>query len=598
MDISAFYQGTCFDAYEFLGAHPVRDGYVFRTYAPRADRVALIGEFSDWQEIEMERMEDGNFFSCTIPAKEGQMYKYRIYRDGRGVDHADPYGYGMELRPNSASFLRDLSYKFGDEVWMKARTDCVKSALNIYEIHLGSWRKKGAGQTDWYTYREIAKPLVSYLKQAGYNYVEFLPLAEHSCDESWGYQNTGFFSPTSRYGEAKDLMYLVDYCHQNGIGVIMDFVPVHFAVDAYALAKYDGTPLFEPDAEDIAVSEWGSYNFAHERGEVRSFLQSAAAFWLDKFHFDGLRVDAVSRILYWMGDEKRGANLPAIRFMQHMNKGLKERFPSCILAAEDSSSYDGVTAKDERGLYFDYKWDMGWMHDTLKFFQMIPLGRSKNSDKISFSMYYFYKDRFLLPLSHDEVVHGKATIIQKMNGAYEDKFPQVRALYLYMYAHPGKKLNFMGNEIGHFREWDEKREQDWFLLKYPLHDEFSRFMAGLNHLYLEHPAFWEKDYEYDGFHWEAINQGDRNVYAFRRFAKSECILAVFNFCDVAEELTLVMEDVEKIEFLYGTIPGDKTLSPKDGTFVFWLAPYDARFYKVTPKRKKKGSKGALLSKKE
>lgn len=584
MNLQDFYNGTCFRVYDYLGAHVTEDGIVFRTYAPHADRVTLSGEFNGWKETEMQRVEDGNFFSVVAPAKVGQLYKYRIYHGGNVVEHADPYGYGMELRPKFASVIRALDYTFSDETWMKNRTDCVNGPLNIYEIHLGSWKKKGDGQTDWFTYREIAKPLVEYVKKTGYNYIEIMPLAEHATDESWGYQNTGFFSPTSRYGTAEDLMYLVDYCHQSGIGVILDFVPVHFAVDGYALANYDGAPLFEPEDRSIAVSEWGSYNFNHGKGEVRSFLQSAATYWLDKYHFDGLRIDAVSRMLYWMGDEHRGANKEAIGFISNMNRELKKMFPSCILAAEDSSSYDGVTSRAQNGLWFDYKWDMGWMHDSLKYFQMPPIGRSANSDKISFSMYYFYKDRFLLPLSHDEVVHGKATIVQKMNGRYEDKFPEVKAFYMYMYAHPGKKLNFMGNEIGHFREWDEKKEQDWFLLKYPVHDEFARFMTALNRLYLAHPAFWEKDYDYDGFRWDTINQGGKNVYAFRRFAKDETILAVFNFCDTPQSVTLNLGDAETLRFLYGTVCEEKTSALKDGTIELALSPYDARFYTVEKKK--------------
>lgn len=587
MDIGKYYRGECFDAYLTLGAHPEGEGYRFCTYAPRARQVSLIGEWNGWRETPMLRVGDGNFFACTAPAREGQMYKYRIYGKNGRRDHCDPYGYGMELRPHSASILRDLRrFRFSDGEWMASRTDKKGEPLNIYEMHLGSWRKKNASPTGWYTYREIAVPLIRYLKETGYNYVEFLPLAEHPTDESWGYQNTGFFSPTSRYGSAEDLMYLIDECHRNRIGVIMDFVPVHFAVDDYGLAEYDGEPLFEPAFSSHARSEWGSFYFDHSKGAVRSFLQSAAAYWLDLYHFDGLRIDAVSRLLYHEGDESKGANQLGIKFVRGMNKGIKERFPSCILAAEDSSSYEGVTERTERGLWFDYKWDMGWMHDTLSYFQLPPSLRSLNVDKVSFSMYYFYKERFLLPLSHDEVVHGKATVLQKMNGGYADKFPQAKAFYLYMYAHPGKKLNFMGGEIGHFREWDEKRENDWSLLRYPVHADFFRFMKGLNLLYLEHPALWERDYDYAGFCWESINQGGKNVFAFRRAAKGETVLAVFNFCDVAQELSLDMPDVSALSYLYGTVPNEKVLPSRDGGFVFWLAPYDARLYLV-----KKAAKG-------
>ncbi len=312
---------------------------------------------------------------------------------------------------------------------MKSRTDCKNKALNIYELHLGSWRKKN--NDTFYSYREIAKLLIPYLKTTGYNYVEFLPVCEHPCDESWGYQNTGFFSATSRYGKPQDLMYLIDKLHQNDIGVILDFVPVHFAVDQYGLAKYGGSALYEYPNEAVGISEWGSCNFMYSRGEVRSFLQSSANFWLSVFHFDGLRMDAISRIIYWQGDSKRGENGNAVDFIKVMNKGLKEKNKNCILIAEDSTNYKDVTAPvDQGGLGFDYKWDMGWMHDTLQYFQTPPTKRTEKYHKLTFSMLYYYNENYLLPFSHDEVVHGKATITQKMNGEYEKKFPQARAMYL------------------------------------------------------------------------------------------------------------------------------------------------------------------------
>ncbi len=489
MDFYGFYTGKIFDAYRFLGAHIEEKGVTFRTFAPAATRISLIGEFSDWQEWTMNRTHDGNFWECYAKnAEPGQMYKYRIYkRDGSFTDHCDPFGFGMELRPNTASIIRDLSsYTFHDEKWMKQRTDCKEKPLNIYELHFGSFRKPSEKADDWYTYTELADILIPYLKECGYNYIEVMPLSEHPCDESWGYQNTGFFSPTARYGTAQGLMEFIDLCHQNEIGVLMDFVPVHFAVDGYALADYDGTPLYEYPNSDVGVSEWGSCNFMHSRGEVRSFLQSAANYWLTEYHADGIRMDAISRIIYWQGDPARGVNNNAVAFIREMNRGLKAMHPSAMLFAEDSTSYPGITrSPGEGGLGFDYKWDMGWMNDTLDYFRTAPEYRSRDYHKLTFSMMYYYNDAYLLPFSHDETVHGKATILQKMYGEYDDKFPQARALYLYMYAHPGKKLNFMGNELGQLREWDEKREQDWEILKYPLHDAFHRFMKDLNQIYLD-----------------------------------------------------------------------------------------------------------------
>ena len=533
MDMYGFYTGKVFDAYKYMGAHIEEDGVVFRTYAPNALKVELVGDFNNWEGTEMKRIEDGKFFECRVPnLKEGILYKYRIYsKNGDCIEHCDPYGFGMELRPNTASIIRDLNeYKFDDDEWIKNRTDCKDKPLNIYEVHLGSWKKK-EGNT-WYNYRELEDKLIPYVKEYGYNYIEIMPLSEHPCDESWGYQNTGFFSPTSRYGTATDLKSLINACHKNNIGVLMDFVPVHFAVDSFALANYDGEPLYEYSYDDIAISQWGSKNFMHSKGEVRSFLQSAANYWIEEYHFDGLRVDALSNIIYWQGDSNRGENKDAVDFIKGMNQGLKYMHPNIILAAEDSTAYPKVTAPiEEGGLGFDYKWDMGWMNDTLEYFKLHPYDRRRAYHKLTFSMMYFYSEHFLMPLSHDEVVHGKATIIQKMHGEYDDKFKQARALYMYMYAHPGKKLNFMGNEIGQFREWDEKKEQDWNLLEYPMHNKFHRFMRDLSLVYINHPALFENDYETEGFNWVNCHEEEKCIYVFERICKDEKILALFNFSD-------------------------------------------------------------------
>lgn len=597
MDFYGFYTGKIFDAYTYLGAHvePVQ-GVSFRTFAPGASKISLIGEFNNWEEWTMNRVHDGNFWECyAADARPGQMYKYRIYaQNGSYVDHCDPYGFGMELRPNSASIIRDLSaYQFHDEKWQKSRSDCRETALNIYELHFGSFKKPSEKADDWYSYTEMIEILIPYLKEYGYNYIEIMPLSEHPCDESWGYQNTGFFSPTSRYGTAEELMQFIDACHQNNIGVIMDFVPVHFAVDAYGLARYDGTALFEYPHQDVGVSEWGSCNFMHSRGETRSFLQSAANYWLSVYHADGIRMDAISRIIYWQGEPARGVNNNAVEFIREMNRGLKSLHPSAILTAEDSTSYSGVTKSiDDGGLGFDYKWDMGFMNDTLNYFRTAPEYRSENYHKLTFSMMYYYNDRFLLPFSHDETVHGKATILQKMYGDYDDKFPQARALYMYMYAHPGKKLNFMGNEIGQLREWDEKREQDWFLLKYPVHDAFHRFMKDLNHLYLTCPALSEKDYDPSGFEWLDCHQEERCIYAFKRSSEKEAVLAVFNFSDKEQadyelalpEGTLLTLLLDSNQDIYGGtahyVKPVTRKSGKSGAVTLTLPPYCALYFSM------------------
>lgn len=620
MDIYEFYSGRSFDAYRELGAHVKKEvtgkktvvsGVEFVTYAPNALGVNVIGEFNNWNETVMERCYDGSFFKVFVPeARPGMMYKYKIYhRDGSSMEHCDPYGFGMELRPAFASIIRDMdTYRFHDAKWMKNRSVCQGSPLNIYEVHLGSWRTKPVFDEQgnpltleeiaesnrvaesWYTYKEIAPMLAEYVKEQGYNYVEFMPLSEHPSDQSWGYQNTGFFSPTSRYGTADDLKEMIDILHQHNIGTILDFVPVHFALDGYGLARYDGTALYEYPSNDVGYSEWGSMNFIHSKGEVRSFLQSAANYWLSEYHFDGLRMDAISRIIYWMGDESRGVNDRAVDFIRNMNQGLKDRHPSIILCAEDSTDFKGTTKETKYGgLGFDYKWDMGWMNDTLNFFRTLPFVRGEHYHDLTFSMMYNYNERYLLPLSHDEVVHGKATIIQKMAGMYEEKFPQVKALYAYMYAHPGKKLNFMGNEIGQFREWDEKREQDWDLLKYPNHDSFHQYMKALNKIYMKEPALSAWDDDPNGFAWILCGKENDVVYIFQREVDEDKVIVVlnlsglvyknyhFNYGNGDTMKVLINSDWNK--FGGSTKDTEKTIKGVNGDFGFDLPAFSGIYLK-------------------
>lgn len=535
MDYYNFYTGKDFEAYQYLGAHIENDGVTFRTFAPSAKQISVIGDFNNWQEIPMVKVYDGNFWECHISsARTGMRYKYRIYsNEGTFIDHTDPYAFYSEVRPNVSSITYDLSkYVFEDDNWIKSRKKCANGAINIYELHFGSWKRKSEADDDCYSYSELADILIPYLKENAYNFVEIMPLSEYPCDASWGYQATGFFSPTSRYGEPDDLRKFINQCHLNQIGVILDFVPVHFAVDDYALKNYDGTPLYEYPHTSIGYNEWGSCNFMHSRGEVCSFLQSSAYYWLKEFHIDGLRMDAVSNLIYWQGNKERGENKASINFLQNMNAGLKERIDGILLFAEDSSTYPGVTLPvSKNGLGFDFKWNMGWMNDTLSYFQSPPKDRIEKYHKITFSMMYFYDEHFILPLSHDEVVHGKATIVQKMNGEYEQKFPQAKALYLYMYAHPGKKLNFMGNELGQLREWNENREQDWDILKYPAHDSFYHFIKDLNHIYLSYPALSKLDYSREGFSWVDCKQEKKCVYVFERKTEKQKILILLNFSD-------------------------------------------------------------------
>ena len=565
MNIQDFYIGKSFDAYEFFGAHKIGDKILFRVYAPNAAKVSLVGEFNDWQEEAMEQQHQSGIYSITSEkARVGMMYKYCIHtRDGQVVYHCDPYGFAMELRPNTASYIVDLDeYKFNDDEWMNSRDKCYNKPLNIYEIHMGSWMTRNDKDINngWYRYNEIADTLINYVKENGFTHIEIMPLCEHPVDCSWGYQNTGFFSPTSRYGTNRDLKELIDKCHKANVGVILDFVPVHFAVDDYALAKFDGTELYEYPHRDVGASEWGTCNFIHSRGEVCSFLQSSANYWLKEYHFDGLRMDAISRAIYWQGNPARGVNSCAINFIRNMNDGLHKLHPTAMIIAEDSTAYPKVTVPVEyNGLGFDYKWDLGWMNDTLEYFKIPPKDRPNHYYKLTFSMEYFYNELFLLPFSHDEVVHGKATIIQKMWGDYDDKFKQCRALYMYMYTHPGKKLNFMGNEIAQFREWDEKREQDWQLIKMPLHDAFNKYIKRLNEVYNNYEALYENEYDSRYFKWLEVNAPEKSVYIYERGRDDHRIIVALNFSDneyapftfkVEEELRL-REIVNSDSDIYG-----------------------------------------------
>lgn len=606
MTANDFFQGNVFDAYEYLGAHVCRNergeetGVWFRVFAPNASRVTLFGQCNNWGETDLSCCEFYGVYQCFCPeARTGQLYKYRIWdQNGAVQDHADPYGFGMEVRPACCSIIRDVdAYEFHDQEWMKNRSVGYDQPVNIYEIHAGSWKKPvlaetsgrkgeagpdsaaleasfGAGAPEkgktgkkkaeaaqtgavkpesagadarkaqpedpgaaqWYTYEELAELLIPYLQENHYTHVEFMPLAEHPFDGSWGYQQTGFFAPTSRYGTAAGLQYLVDRLHQEGIGVILDFVPVHFATDGYGLKDFDGTCLYEYPNDAVGSSEWGSANFIHSRKEVWCFLQSAANYWLDKYHVDGLRYDAVSRLIFWQGSEQRGVNNTTLEFLKHLNQGLKERHPSVMLIAEDSTSYPGVTRPIwENGLGFDYKWDLGWMHDTLEYFQTAPEYRTRDYHKLTFSMMYYYNEKYMLEFSHDEVVHGKATILQKMYGDYDMKFPQGRSLYLFMLMHPGKKLNFMGSELGQLREWDESREQDWLLLQYPLHDSFCQYIKELNRIYMEYVCL-HRDYDGENFKWLDCHQEERCIYTtIRQHYGSKSLATVFNFSNAYQE---------------------------------------------------------------
>ncbi len=526
MDIQKFNSGMCFDAYEYFCAHVYPGGTRFRFWAPRAEKVALMGEFSRWREVEMGLNTDGIWELSFKGASPGQMYKYVIYSKAGRTEHADPYGFGMEMRPGSASIIRTLGeYKFSDSAWMKKRTKCFDRPLNIYELQLGSWRKKG---WQWYNYDEIAGELIGYLKGNGYSHVEFMPLAEYPFDGSWGYQGLGYFAPTSRFGTGDQLKKLIDRLHKEGIGAILDFVPVHFATDGYGLKNLDGAALYEYPGQR-GRSEWGSRNFDHSRAQVRSFLQSAANYWLKEFHFDGLRVDAVSRLIFNRGDWTKGENADGLVFLKNMNSGLSRLHPTAMLIAEDSTAYDGVTRPvQDGGLGFDYKWDLGWTYNTMKYFDYAPSSRGSKGKLISAALDYSRRERFILPLSHDE-----GMLASRLHGSDEDKLKQGRLLLLHQACHPGKKLNFMGNEFLQRRSWHWDKGQDWGLLGKEQHAAFLRFVSQLNGIYIKKKALWQNDFGADNFQWLNCRSQNPCVFGFSRPMGQETLLVFLNFSDKA-----------------------------------------------------------------
>ncbi len=530
-----FFEGHCLDAHQIFGAHFAYEGCSgvrFSVYAPHARNVQVVGNFNNWngQHHFMEKISDKGVWSLFVPnVVEWSLYKYLIEdAHGNWLEKSDPFAFSSEVRPKHASLvvnLRDFSWE--DHMWMYYRQKNIHKPLNIYELHVGSWRKKHGHE--WLNYEDLKRELIPYIKESGYTHIELMPLNEHPFDGSWGYQPTGYFSATSRYGTPKQLMAFINECHMHDIGVILDFVPVHFVKDAHGLAKFDGTPLYEYPNEQDANSPWDTLMFDLWKEEVRSFLMSAASFWFDVYHIDGIRVDAVANVIFWQGNKNSGVNEGAVAFIRRMNYHLSERYPNAILIAEDSSDYTNVTKPTfDMGLGFDYKWDLGWMNDTLKYYAIDPIYRKYHHHQLTFSMAYFYSEKFILPLSHDEVVHSKGTILNKMWGSYDQKFSQARNLYAYMMAHPGKKLTFMGNELGHFSEWDENKELDWHLLQYTRHNAFNRFIVDLNHIYNHHSCLSRFDYEHRGFSWIDADNANQSIYSFYREDEKSIIVVILN----------------------------------------------------------------------
>ncbi|WP_320932676.1 1,4-alpha-glucan branching protein GlgB [Hungatella effluvii] len=558
VDRYLFNNGRHYEIFEKMGAHPKKykgkNGMYFAVWAPHAEQIGVVGDFNSWdpEANAMKPLADSGIWEAFVPGiAAGELYKYAITtKSGKILFKADPYAFSAEYRPGTASVTTDLSdFQWGDDAWIDKRrsADPMNAPMSIYEVHLGSWRRKNRPEKDGcYTYVEAAKELADYVTDMGYTHVELMGIAEHPYDGSWGYQVTGYFAPTSRYGTPQEFMYFINYMHKKGIGVILDWVPAHFPRDAHGLSEFDGEALYEyADPRKGEHPDWGTKVFDYSKYEVDNFLIANAIYWVEKYHVDGLRVDAVASMLYLDYGRDNGSwipnrygsneNLEAIEFFKHLNSVMADRGNGAIVIAEESTAWPKVTGKPEdEGLGFTFKWNMGWMHDFLEYMKLDPYFRKYNHHKMTFGLTYFTSEKYILVLSHDEVVHLKCSMINKMPGLLEDKFANLKAGYTFMLGHPGKKLLFMGQDFGQFHEWDEKAALDWYLTDEPQNAGLQSYVKDLLQLYRKYPALYELDYDWDGFQWINANDGDRSIFSFVRYSRDHkrSLLFVINFTPV------------------------------------------------------------------
>jgi 1,4-alpha-glucan branching enzyme len=561
-----FAAGKYYDCHRYFGAHKTKNGVRFRVWAPQVKAVYVTGSFCGWEEDKypMEERYPGIWECCVRSVRKGDLYKYVIdCRSGERLFKADPVAFEAERPPGTASVFADLpGFRWRDGQWMKSR-GALPRPMNIYEVHLGSWLR--GTENGFPDYDELAERLSGYAAEMGYTHVELLPVTEHPYDGSWGYQTTGYFAPSSRYGEPRGLMRLVDRLHRAGIGVIMDWAGGHFCRDGFALGRFNGGALYE----GADHQQWGTYKFDFSRGEVRSFLISSVMYWLGKYHMDGIRVDGVTSMLFlnfgvFTEDNMREGSVDgnAVRMLTELNRAVRERYPTAFTVAEESTDWPHVTG--EEGLGFSYKWDMGWMNDTLEYVSLPFSERPGRHRLLNFSMMYAFSERFILPLSHDEVVHGKRSLIGRMPGSYEQKFKGLRLLMLYQACHPGAKLNFMGGEIAQFAEWDHEKGVEWFMTDYPAHREHREFVRALNAFYKKESCLWEKDGGWDGFEWIDADDAADCVLSFIRRGEKSCVAVVLNFSDAERVCALRLPENGRYKTVFATEPGGRSVEVKRG----------------------------------